>query len=98
VLPPGIHVPGLSADPSSEVVTSRRPAQVAAVLHRALQQRLARGLSDPRLQGLVSILDVHVTPDLSHARVRVSVLDSVHLRRVPELSFELAVPREETPE
>jgi ribosome-binding factor A len=112
----------LSADPSSEVVTSRRPAQVAAVLHRALQQRLARGLSDPRLQGLVSILDVHVTPDLSHARVRVSVLpadrgplslsalrsaaghlrasvrDSVHLRRVPELSFELAVPREETPE
>lgn len=122
VLPPGIHVPGLGGDPAADAASSRRPAQVAAVLHRALQQRIARGLSDPRLQGLVSILEVHVTPDLSQARVRVSVLpadrgplslsalrsaaghlraavrDSVHLRRVPELSFELAVPREETPE
>jgi len=122
VLPPGIHVPGLGGDPAAEVAISRRPAQVGAVLHRALQQRIARGLSDPRLQGLVSILEVRVTPDLSRARVRVSVLpadrgplslsalrsaaghlrasvrDSVHLRRVPELSFELAAPQEETPE
>ncbi|MBU3729442.1 MAG: ribosome-binding factor A [Phycisphaerales bacterium] len=122
VLPPGIHVPGLGADPAAQVAVARRAAQVGAVLHRALQQRIARGLSDPRLQGLVSILEVHVTPDLSQARVRVSVLpadrgplslsalrsaaghlrasvrDSVDLRRVPELSFELAAPREETPE
>jgi ribosome-binding factor A len=121
VLPPGVHVPGLGGDPSAEAATSRRPAQVAAVLHRALQQRLARGISDPRLQGLVSILEVRLTPDLSKARVMVSVLpadrgplslsalrsaaghlraavrDSVHLRRVPELSFELATPREEMP-
>lgn len=119
VVPPGIHVPGLT-DPAPEAAEGRRPAQVSGVLHRALQARIARGLSDPRLQGLVSILDVQVTPDLSRARVLVSVLpadrgplalsalrsaaghlrasvrDSVHLRRVPELVFELAAPREET--
>ncbi len=52
---------------------SSRPAQVASVLQRALQDRIVRGLSDPRLQGMVSIQEVRLSPDLLCARVRVSV-------------------------
>lgn len=33
-----------------------------------------RGLSDPRLQGMVSILEVRMSPDLLKATVKVSVL------------------------
>lgn len=58
--------------PSS--VPSDRPAQVAGEVRRALQAELARGLNDPRVQGMVSITEVVLTPDLTEARVRVSVL------------------------
>lgn len=53
---------------------SDRPAQVAGEIRRALQAELSRGLNDPRVQGLVSITEVTLTPDLSEARVQVSVL------------------------
>ena len=53
---------------------SDRPAQVAGEIRRALQVELARGLNDPRVQGMVSITEVVLTPDLAEARVRVSVL------------------------
>ena len=53
---------------------SSRPAQVASVLQRALQDRIVRGLSDPRLQGMVSIQEVRLSPDLLAARIKVSVL------------------------
>lgn len=71
--------PGLSFAPDGslrESVPSSRPAQVASVLQRALQERITRGLADPRLQGMVSVQDVSVSPDLLHARVSVSVLPS----------------------
>ena len=55
---------------------SSRPAQVASVLQRALQDRIVRGLSDPRLQGMVSIQEVRMSPDLLSARVKVSVFPS----------------------
>jgi ribosome-binding factor A len=55
-------------------VPSDRPAQVAGEVRRALQAELARGLNDPRVQGMVSITEVVLTPDLAEARVRVSVL------------------------
>lgn len=58
-----------SAAPSSD-----RPAQVAGEIRRALQEELARGLNDPRVQGLISITEVVLTPDLADARVHVSVL------------------------
>lgn len=51
-----------------------RPAQVGSLLARTLQERLARGLHDPRYRGLVSILEVRVSPDLADATVFVSVL------------------------
>jgi ribosome-binding factor A len=43
-------------------------------VRRALQAELARGLNDPRVQGMVSITEVVLTPDLAEARVHVSVL------------------------
>jgi len=51
-----------------------RGAQVAGEIRRALQAEFARGLNDPRVQGMVSITDVVLTPDFSTARVRVSVM------------------------
>jgi len=53
---------------------SDRPAQVAGEIRRAIQSELSRGLNDPRVQGMVSVTEVVLTPDLSEARVRVSVL------------------------
>ena len=46
---------------------SDRPAQVAGEIRRALQEEFARGLNDPRVQGMVSITEVVLTPDLAEA-------------------------------
>ncbi len=71
-LPPGVS---FSADGSMrDELPSSRPAQVASVLQRALQERIVRGLSDPRMQGMVSIQEVLMSPDLLSARIKVSVL------------------------
>lgn len=71
-LPPGVS---FSADGSMrDAIPSSRPAQVASVLQRALQERIVRGLSDPRMQGMVSIQEVLMSPDLLSARIKVSVL------------------------
>ena len=53
---------------------SHRLEQVNASIQRAVQQELARGLNDPRVRGLITVTRVEVTPDLSHARVMVSIL------------------------
>ena len=53
---------------------SDRPVQIAGEIRRALQAEIARGINDPRVQGMVSITEVLLTPDLSTARVKVSVL------------------------
>ncbi len=57
---------------------SQRAEQVAASIRRALQELLARGLNDPRIRGLVSIVSVRVTDDLAEAHVRVSVMPDQH--------------------
>jgi ribosome-binding factor A len=51
-----------------------RAAQVASIIRRAEQERLARGLNDPRIRGLISVTKVQVSDDLVDARVFVSVL------------------------
>ncbi|MBL9147103.1 MAG: ribosome-binding factor A [Phycisphaerae bacterium] len=53
---------------------SPRHAQIEALVSRVLRERLARGLNDPRVQGMVSIVGVDLSPDFSSARVRISVL------------------------
>ncbi|GMV24067.1 MAG: hypothetical protein AMXMBFR58_00980 [Phycisphaerae bacterium] len=53
---------------------TRRTDRVSAALRRAVQEVIARGLSDPRVRGLITVTEVSVTPDLADARVSVSVL------------------------
>lgn len=51
-----------------------RHEQMAASIHRGLQELVARGFQDPRISGLITITSVKVSPDLHHASVMVSVL------------------------
>ena len=52
--------------------SSRRPEQVAETVRQAVTDALTRGeVRDPRV-GLVTVTAVHVTSDLSHARVLVA--------------------------
>ena len=53
---------------------SRSQERNDEVLRRALQERLARGLADPRVRGLVSVTRTSLSPDRSDARVWISVL------------------------
>jgi ribosome-binding factor A len=53
---------------------SHRIEQVASTLQRAIQEVLARGLQDPRLGGMITVTEVHVSPDLRNATVQVSVM------------------------
>ena len=53
---------------------SHRPEQLAAEIRSAVQQLLDRGLSDPRISGMITITGVRVTPDHKTAFLNVSVL------------------------
>jgi ribosome-binding factor A len=50
----------------------RRPEQVAGTVRQVIADALAREVRDPRV-GFVTVTNVLVTNDLSHARVLVSV-------------------------
>jgi len=52
---------------------SRRADQVASTIHRAVQDVINRGFSDPRISGLISVTDVGVDDDLTTAMVSVCV-------------------------
>ena len=51
---------------------SRRPEQVAGTIRQVIADALAREVRDPRV-GFVTVTNVVVTNDLSHARILVSV-------------------------
>ncbi len=53
---------------------TRHQEQVDAVVQRGIQKILSRGLNDPRIRGLVTVVRVSVSPDSSEARVWCSVL------------------------
>ncbi|MCI0632015.1 MAG: 30S ribosome-binding factor RbfA [Phycisphaerales bacterium] len=57
---------------------TQRTEQIAAVIRAAVQDVIIRGLNDPRVRGLISVTKVEVTPDLSDARVFVSILPAEH--------------------
>lgn len=57
---------------------SKRVQQVASTLREAIQQVIQRGLSDPRIRGLVTVTRVTVSEDLRQATVFVSVLPDEH--------------------
>jgi ribosome-binding factor A len=51
-----------------------RGAQLASLVHRIVQAEILRGVSDPRVRGLITVLGVDLAADLEDATVRVSVL------------------------
>lgn len=57
---------------------TQRTEQVAATLQRAIQKVLSKGLSDPRVKGLVTITRLDVSPDLGQAIVYCSVTPHKH--------------------
>ena len=61
---------------------STRIAKVASTIQRSIQESLARGLGDPRIRGLVSVMGVDVSPDLSNALVKISVVPDKYETRV----------------
>jgi ribosome-binding factor A len=52
---------------------SRRTERVQSLIRHELGEILQQELKDPRIEGLVSVTAVEVTPDLRHARVFLSV-------------------------
>ena len=57
-----------------------RPERVAETIKREMAGILADRLRDPRLSGMISVTEVEVTPDLSVARIFVSMLASEEAR------------------
>jgi len=53
---------------------SRRTERVSELLREELSDLLLRELRDPRLDGLISITRVELSPDLYNARIFVSVM------------------------
>lgn len=53
---------------------SRRTERVSELIRHELSDLLLRELRDPRLDGLISITRVEISPDLYNARVHVSVM------------------------
>ncbi len=53
---------------------SHRPQQLGSVLQRAIQSVIERGFSDPRIQGVITVTNVRVAPDLKNAIVGVTVI------------------------
>jgi len=60
-------------------MASDRMRRVNVALRQVLSERLAEGLKDPRV-GFVTVTSVESSPDLSHARVYVSVLGDAEER------------------
>ncbi len=55
-------------------MTTRRTEKIARVIKESVSHTLLTRLSDPRIQGLVTITEVEVTPDLRQAVVYLSVV------------------------
>jgi len=51
-----------------------KAAQLASLVQRIVQMEIQRGIADPRMRGLVTVLSVDVAPDLEDASLNVSVL------------------------
>lgn len=56
----------------------RRSLQIASNIQRELQNRLARGLADPRIKGLITVTKVELSDDLKHAKAYISVMPDEH--------------------
>ena len=70
---------------------SERTARVDELLREEISAIIAREISDPRV-GFVTVTDVEVTPDLSHATVWVSVIAPDAERRDAVRALSRAMP------
>ncbi len=66
-------------------MASRRIEKISHVIRNTVSTVIQRDLSDPRIEGLVSVTRVEVTPDMRNAQVYLSVLG------VPENKQELSL-------
>ncbi|HLB75269.1 MAG TPA: 30S ribosome-binding factor RbfA [Sedimentisphaerales bacterium] len=55
------------------IMASRRQERVARVIKEVVSNAIARHLSDPRIDGFVSITHVDMSPDLRNAEVYLSI-------------------------
>ena len=55
-------------------MSSRRQKQINHTIRRELSELLARHVGDPRINGVISITEVDVSPDLKQAKVYISVM------------------------
>lgn len=53
---------------------SYRREQLASAIHDGLREILSRGLSDPRVSGMITVTRVDLAGDLSRATAHISVL------------------------
>ena len=54
-------------------MATRRQEKVARVVKEAVSEAIAHHLSDPRIEGLVSVTRVEMSPDLRNAYVYISI-------------------------
>jgi len=59
---------------------SRRVERVGEAMRDAIAELLTREIKDPRV-GMVTLIDVEVTPDLRHARIHFSCMGDEEARR-----------------
>lgn len=53
----------------------KRTDRIAETIRRALAQMIQQEVTDPRITGLITLSAVHVSKDLSHAKVYFTVLN-----------------------
>ncbi|HSV26419.1 MAG TPA: 30S ribosome-binding factor RbfA [Sedimentisphaerales bacterium] len=57
-------------------MASRRQAKLASIIRHAVSDVLLRGLADPRVEGVISVTEVKVTPDMRTADVFISIISA----------------------
>jgi ribosome-binding factor A len=60
------------------LTAERRKLQLESLLLRSLQARMAKGLSDPRIRGLVTVTRLELSADLRRAKAFISVMPHEH--------------------
>ena len=67
---------------------THRVARASVTIQRELGPLISNHLKDPRLHGMVSVTRVDLAPDLSTARVSVSILDNEGGQETLDLALE----------
>jgi ribosome-binding factor A len=55
---------------------TRRQEKLARIVREAVSDVFIKGLSDPRVEGVISVTEVKVTPDMRTANVYVSIMSA----------------------